>query len=118
MTYIGEILFFFVNLAIADYHASRFAIDKSINHTFWAAIVGALIVGATWISGWNWWFGLALLMQRTWCFNPILNLIRQKPFFYTNSGKGGSLMDRFAGKYYEYVFGFSLIVFIVLQFTL
>jgi len=115
--YIGEVLFLFGNVAIADYHAGKFDAGKSINHTFWAFVVGSVILLFTIVSKWNWWYGGALLLERMWCFNPVLNLIRKKPFFYVHSDKvGGSLLDSIIGNAYPYVFISSLAGFVTLQF--
>lgn len=117
--YIGEVLFFFGNMAIADYHASLFDHQKKINHTFWALVVGVVIGVFTWASRWDWWFAGALLAERMWCFNPMLNLIRHKPFFYVHSDKvGGSWLDSKIGNAYPYVFATSLAGFIIAQFLI
>lgn len=116
--YIGEVLFFFLNLALADYHAGQFDAGKTINHFFWAICTGIAIGVFTYVSKWNWWFCGALVFERLWCFNPMLNFLRKpkKPFFYTHSDKvGGSWMDSVIGNAYPFIFGASLIGFITFQ---
>ena len=116
MPYIAEILFLMIQVWVADYQSQQFDAGKSISHTLWAAIMGAIIVVAWYICGKDYWLALALVLERTWSFNPILNLFRSKPFFYTNSGKGGSWMDAHIGNRYPYIFVISLAGFIYLQF--
>jgi len=115
--YIGELLFLCGNLALADYHAHRFDQQKPINHTLWAFVVGVVIFLFTYVSKWNLYFCGALVLERVWCFNPMLNLIRHKPFFYTHSEKvGGSWIDAKIGNWYPYIFVASLIGFLILQY--
>lgn len=119
--YIGEILFFLLNLALADYHAGRFDDNKKINHTFWAICIGLVMAAFTYVSKWNICFAIALVLERIWCFNPLLNYLRKpkKPFFYTHSDKvGGSWIDSIIGNSYPYVFGASLIGFVIIQFLI
>lgn len=115
---IDEILFLCVQLAIAKYHAECFDEGKSINHTFWAIVVGILIGLFTWVSKWDWYLCGALVLERIWCFNPLLNLLRHpsKPFFYTHSQKvGGSWLDSKIGNSYPYIFMGSLAAFIAVN---
>ena len=117
--YIGELLFLFMNLAIAEYHASLFDNNKKINHFWWGCAVGGVIVLFTYAGKWDWWFFGALIAERMWCFNPMLNFLRKpkKPFFYVHSDKvGGSWLDSIIGDAYPYVFATSLAGFIIAQF--
>ena len=105
MNYIGITLFFLLIVAITDYQARTFAAGKSINHTLWTWIFGAIIV-VFWISAsdpWqdffplllrNWVFLIDLILEHFVCFNPALNLWRKEKFFYINSDTHGSWFDK------------------------
>jgi len=114
---IDEILFMCMNLAIASYHAERFDANKKINHTFWAIVVGIVIGMFTWVSRWDWFLCGALVMERIFAFNPLLNFLRKprKPFFYTHSSPNGSWLDSKIGNSYPYVFMGALAGFIALN---
>lgn len=116
MVYIGELIFAMVHVWIADYQAQRFDAQKTISHFWWAFAVGVMVVGAWLLTDKNYLFALALVMERIWFFNPTLNLLRKKSFFYTNSSKNGSWIDAHIGNIYPYIFVISLSVFIFLQF--
>jgi hypothetical protein len=115
MKYLGEILFILINAWIADYQAHQFAVGKSISHFFWAAVIGFLIAGGWYVEHADYWFAGALLLERVWAFNPMLNKFRNKPFFYTHSGKNGSWIDAHIGDSYPWIFVTALAAFMVIN---
>lgn len=60
----------------------------------------------------NWMLPVLGLVIRMPVFNTVLNLKRDKPFFYV--GKGSTL-DKWMGKYYPYVFALCIIAIITLN---
>lgn len=118
MNYLAELLFLFINILAADFQAQQFAAGRSISHFWWAFAFGVFIGVAWWLRDEDWYLACALLLERTWMFNPTLNLFRGKPFFYTGSGKGSSWLDDHFGKFYSYTFVVALAGFIFLQFFL
>lgn len=118
MKIIGEILFAAINIAIAYYHAGQFAKGETISHSFWAFVIAVIIIGFTWVEKWDFLFAGCLIAERIWLFNPALNLIRHKPFFYVATGKTAHWFDDTFGKYYQYIFIVAILLFIVAQFFL
>ena len=65
-------------------HAHRFAANKSVGplfHTIWAVIYFAPLLLISWFEA-SWVLALAFVIERFFFYNPVLNLIRHRPFFY------------------------------------
>jgi hypothetical protein len=121
MPYIAEILFLMIQVWVADYQSQQFDAGKSISHTLWAAIMGAIIVVAWYICGKNYWLIAALLIIRFVFFSILLNFMRhpRKPFFYL--GSGGSVMDGILlkiQKAYPLLWSAMFLLLIFIQFRL
>jgi hypothetical protein len=85
-------LFFILSQGgLALWQAGRFAAGIAVSHTFWAAAVLAEIILLSFFSKHKWAMAAKLILERIIVFNPVLNLIRHRPFFYTNAS--GSWLD-------------------------
>lgn len=117
--YINEAVYGAFTAGICLYHAKRFNAQKTVNHAAYFALSCAFGFFLVWISRWNWWFAGALFCFRIWFYNPFLNLLRDKSFFYTHAkGPDSSWMDARIGDSYPYFFAFAIGGFIILQFWL
>jgi len=83
-----EILALIAIIGITSVHAHIFNENRKIGpwfHFLWAAVyfipcgVIAYLTGSYWLAG-------AFILERAVFYNPILNLIRQRPFFYKGYG--------------------------------
>jgi len=100
-----EVVFVLSQVGIAMFQAGKFAANVAISHTFWAVVVAAEIILLSCFSKRKWAMAATLVLERIIVFNPVINLIRKKPFFYVNSWKHGSWMDKYLPKgYYPYLF--------------
>lgn len=86
-----ELFFILSQIGIAAWQAGRFAAQVMISHTFWAAVTAGEIILLSCFARKKWATGASLILERIIVFNPVLNLIRHKPFFYTNPS--GSWID-------------------------
>lgn len=121
--HICEIMFLAPIIATASYHAHRFnnhVKTGQLFHMLWSLVFGALIVFMCWLMYWNYILAAALVLERFVFFNPLLNFFRRprKPFFYINSEKNGSWLDRVLTKVYKPVWVAGLAGLIILQFFL
>lgn len=123
VAYINEILFLIPIVAVAIYHAKRFAANKPTSnwfHFLWACFFGLIIAGMWLLMHKDWLFAGSLVVERFVFFNPVLNYFRKprQAFFYVHSEKNGSWIDRILKKVYAPVWIVSAVGFIVLQFFL
>jgi hypothetical protein len=68
-------------------HANIFARNRIIGpwfHFIWAAVYFIPLGAIAYLNG-SWWLAGVFIMERAVFYNPILNLIRQRPFFYQGS---------------------------------
>lgn len=89
--------FLAIILIQCKWQAKLFAAQRSINHTVHAIIYCAGMVPVL-IFFWPcWWQVIAIgVLERLALFDPILNRIRGKPYYY--NGTPGSWMDRIENK--------------------
>jgi hypothetical protein len=87
------------------YQAARFRKHKTINHAWHSILYGAF--AALFLFGYlsDWWrLGLLILATRIAVFDPTLNLIRRKPFFYNDTaGSTESWTDRIENRLARWV---------------
>lgn len=103
---IAQLWFVAINIWMGFYHSKLIAQHKTIRYPLWAAVYCVLIAPTFFL---NWMLPVIGLVLRLPIFNTILNLKRNKPFFYV--GKA-SVIDRLIRKYYPYVFAFCIIAII------
>lgn len=108
-----EVGFGLSQVGIALYHAASFAAQLAVSHTLWAGIVLVEIGVIYLLSHKDKKLALALLLERLVIFNPLLNLFRHKPVFYTSGT--GSWLDRVVGRWYPLVFGLALAAWIWIE---
>lgn len=124
MIYLSEILFLAAIMGIADVQVRMISADKAIHHGWWDVLFGALIGGAWWIFGRDYWLAGALVTEHFVFFPPVLNFLRspREAFFYLSSQPHkGSIWDWLLLKIqpvYPFIWGAGVIAFIFLQFKL
>jgi hypothetical protein len=104
-------------------HAAWFVNNIKTGPWFHAVFGAVYAVPVIWI-GWFWRHDLvlivALVTERFVVYNPMLNLIRDKPFFYLSvNNDHPSWWDELEMKYnhlYPFVWIASLILFVLIQF--
>jgi hypothetical protein len=121
---LSELLAFGAIMSIAEYHAHLFIANKKINNSFhfwWACayFIPAFYVALVMFD--NWYLLAAFTAERFFFYNPLLNLMRNKTFFYlsTASGNSSSWWDRLEIKWkniYPDIWVLSGILLITLQF--
>lgn len=117
--YINEAIYAAFTAAVCLYHAKRFNDQKTVNHAAYFALSCGFGLFLVWISRWNWWFAAALFCFRVWFYNPFLNRLRGRLFFYTHAkGPNSSWIDAHLGDKYPYFFWLALAGFIFIQFKL
>ena len=87
MTRLWDIPYLLFIIWICITHARIFARNKPIGplfHIFWAGIYMIPVIPIA-VFCHNWLIVCAVILERLVFFNPILNLIRDKPFFYQGS---------------------------------
>ena len=89
----AQVAFIASQVGLAFWQAAEFAAQMPINHVLWAAIVAAEIALLVLMVHHKWKLAARLTIERFIIFSPVLNIIRGKPFFYTNAS--GSLMDKY-----------------------
>lgn len=93
MIFVWEIIFLIVIFAICDVHKKKFDENKKISplfHIAWAAVyfVPAYFVAIVMYD--SWWLLCYFLLLRFVAYNPILNLLRKRDFFYLSVASGAS----------------------------
>ncbi len=110
-----QLFFIASQIGIALYQASLFAAQLAISHALWAFIVALEIILLVAFGKKKWALAISLVLERIIIFNPALNLIRHKGFFYTSPS--GSWMDAALGKNaYGWVFLAAVILLMALKF--
>lgn len=121
MIRLWQILFIVLIIGIAKYHANLFQKNKPIGplfHAIWAAIYFVIPAGLSWYLH-SWWLIGAAVLLRFVAYNPILNTIRKKNWFYLHSGDNGSLWDDFENAWaetYVWIWSICLLGFVAYQF--
>lgn len=85
MNYLYEIAMLAMIVAVCKIQAGIFAKNTSIGtwfHVLWACPFAGYVIVLFFITHHNYWLSAALALEHFAFFNPILNYIRQKPFFY------------------------------------
>ncbi len=75
------IIFFLINVTLAQYDANRIKKGKRIYHGINGAVYIVLLCLTYWIFN-NWYLVAALCFERLLVFNPAVNLYRGLPFDY------------------------------------
>lgn len=124
MNFILEIVFLIVIFAICDIHRNEFEKNKPISHLFhiiWALIyfVPCFVIAIIFYE--SWWLLTYLLLLRFVAYNPILNLLRKKDWFYlsVNSGASASWWDKVEiswSKAYQLIWYLAAVLFFIGQF--
>ena len=120
MNYLFEIGMLGVIIGICAIHAKRFRDNIPTGdwfHILWALIyfIPCVVMCLLWGS---WWLAAAFVAERMVFFNPVLNKMRGKSFFYTGNTVTGSVIDKILGKAFPIVWGISVIIFVFIQFKL
>lgn len=112
--YAFELLFLAINFLMAAWHRHLILENKSIVHWAWAALYVAL-VAPFWFLTRNPILIINLFLIREVFFSPILNMLRDKPYFYINpSSAKASLWDKTLDKwnpFFYFIAVISLIIF-------
>lgn len=88
------VIFFLINVALAQYDAGRIKKGGWIYHGInWAVYIAMIAV--PWYFFRDWWLVAALLFERLLVFNIALSLYRKLPFDYV-SPNPKSIIDRMA----------------------
>lgn len=124
MIYIIEIILFILVLVVTKIHAYWYDNNKPIYwwwHSVWV-LPFLVVIGWYFFRSYDWLGSVILLIERLIFFNVFLNLFRHKPFFYLHGeSQNGSWWDRQLEKlngYWEYVWLFLFISFVLIQFKL
>jgi len=83
-----EIAALILIIGITSIHAHIFENNVKIGpwfHFLWGMVYFIPCGIIAWLTG-SWWLAGAFLFERLVFYNPILNLIRERPFFYQGSG--------------------------------
>ena len=112
---IAELLFLIGNYIVAKIQSHLFSQNERINHGLWLTVYVAVAIICSLLLH-NWIVFMVLVLQRMVIFNPILNLLREKAFFYTDTADPqGSWFDRLWGKWYPTVWIISALSLITLN---
>lgn len=82
-----EIAALMIIIGVCAIHADIFARNRIIGpwfHALWAGVYFIPCGVMAYLTG-SWWLAGAFIMERAIFYNPILNLMRDKPFFYQGS---------------------------------
>lgn len=104
-------------IAICAIHREIFDEQRTIGpwfHFVWAVIY-AIPCGIIALAERSWILGLIFVFERAMLYNPILNYMRHRPFFYLGSV---AITDQVYGNYYPYIWAAYTAGFISLQFVL
>lgn len=124
MIFLYEIIFLIIIFAICDIHRIQFEKPKPISplfHIVWALIyfVPVFIISIVFYD--SWWFLACLLLLRFVAYNPILNKMRKKDWFYLSvySGASASWWDKVEiswSKAYQLIWYLAAVLLFIGQF--
>lgn len=109
-------------IGICCIHANRFHQNIPIGkwfHFLWGCVYAAPSAFFAWQMH-SWWLLGAFTIERFVFYNPILNLIRQRKFFYivADNSKPGfwDKIEVWWANFYPYIWGLGVLAFIAIQF--
>ena len=120
-----EAIFILLIVVVCLVHAWWFSRNIPTGVWFHFLFAMAYVVPMIWI-GWFWqhniWLVVALVALRFVLYNPLLNLMRDKPFFYLSvNNSNPSWWDSLEihwSNLYPYIWAGSIVGFIILQFMI
>lgn len=124
MMFIWEIIFLIIIFAITDIHRIQFEKNRAISplfHAVWALVYFVPCFVISFIFYESWWMLAYLLLLRFVAYNPILNVMRKKDWFYlsVNSGASASWWDKVEiswAKAYQLIWYLAAVLLFIGQF--